>query len=172
MGNSVAAVYDRLLALCGLLAGSTLALLAFAITVDIVLRNAGILNFPWLLEVAEYVIYVATFLAAPWVLNRAAHVRVDVFVNVAPKPMATVMELAADLIGMATCATFAWYSLNATSISLGGSRLIYKELVIPEWPLLAVMPFAGVLLAIEFARRLRRTWIAGGDMKNRMTDGL
>ena len=165
------AAYDRFLALCGLMAGLGFAVLALMISVDIVLRNLGILNFPWLLEVSEYVVYIATFLAAPWVLHQSAHVRVDVLLNLVPRGVAIAMEIVADLIGLATSLVFAYYSFRATSASFGSDHLIFKELVILEWPLLAAMPLSGLLLAIEFVRRLRRA-LHGGIEFHRMTDGL
>ncbi|MGI9464428.1 MAG: TRAP transporter small permease subunit, partial [Aestuariivirgaceae bacterium] len=61
----------------GYLAGFALAALALLITTDVVIRNLGIGNFPWLLEVSEYVLFISTFLAAPWVLRENAHVSVD-----------------------------------------------------------------------------------------------
>ena len=34
--------------------------------------------------------------------------------------------------------------------------LIFKELIVPEWWLLAVMPFSAALLTVEFSLRLGR----------------
>lgn len=166
--------YGLLLHACGLAAGLAIACLALAITVDVVLRNLGVTNFPWLLEVSEYVIYSATFLAAPWVLHLGAHVRVDVLITVLPKPLAAAAGLIAELMGLATAAVLTWYGLRVTLDTFSRGDMLYKELVIPEWPLLAVIPVAGALLVIEFARRF---WTAArhgqsADGASPIPDGL
>ena len=63
MPDAISSAYRTLLSACGLGAGLAIAGLALAITADVVLRNLGITNFPWLLEVSEYVIFIATFMA-------------------------------------------------------------------------------------------------------------
>ena len=70
--------YGAALDACGLLAGITILAIAVMVCIDVAIRNIGLGNFPWLIEVAEYAIYGATFLAAPWVLHLGAHVRVDI----------------------------------------------------------------------------------------------
>ena len=101
--------YARLLDLCGTLAGLIIALLAVLVSTDVLIRNLGIGNFPWLLEISEYALFVATFLAAPWVLRQGAHVRVDLLVTSLPKRIARPFELAVDLIGIAICLTLLYY---------------------------------------------------------------
>ena len=156
MGAALAAAYGRILDGFGLLAGVVIALLALMISVDVVIRNLGIGNFPWLLEVAEYALYVTTFLAAPWVLHLGAHVRVDVLLNIVPARIGRLLEIAADLIGLGASAVLFYYGLTAARASYADGSLIFKELVVTEWYLMAVMPLSAVLLMVEFMMRLRR----------------
>lgn len=147
--------YRSLLHLCGLSAGLSIAGLAVLITCDVIFRNLGITNFPWLLEVSEYVIFVATFMAAPWVLHLGSHVRVDLVTTALPPHMARYTDVIAGFMGLAMAATLAWYGLRVTIDTFVRGDLLYKELVIPEWPLLAVIPASGLMLAVEFARRIK-----------------
>ena len=167
-------LYGVLLHACGLAAGLAIASLALLITLDVALRNLGITNFPWLLEVSEYVIYAATFLAAPWVLYLGSHVRVDVLITILPRRTAAVAGFIAELFGLATAAVLAWYGLRVTLDTFSRGDMLYKELVIPEWPLLAVIPIAGFLLIVEFARR---AWSAArgreaAEASPSLSDGL
>jgi len=156
MGAALAAVYGRILEGFGFIAGAVIALLALMVSLDVVIRNLGIGNFPWLLEVAEYGLYVTTFMAAPWVLSLGAHVRVDVLLNIVPKPVGRLLEIVSDLIGMGACGVLFYYGLAATRASYADGSLIFKDLVVTEWYLLAVMPLSAALLIVEFLRRLRR----------------
>lgn len=155
MPDAITSAYRTLLSACGLGAGLAIAGLALAITADVVLRNLGITNFPWLLEVSEYVIYIATFMAAPWVLHLGSHVRVDLVVTALPRRVAVAAEMLADVMGLATAIVLAWYGWRVTWDTFSRGDMLYKELVIPEWPLLAVIPVSGALMAIEFARRIK-----------------
>ncbi len=163
MRTPLAAAYDRLLAGLGLVAGLSIAWIAVMVSLDVVLRNMGIINFPWLLEVSEYVLYLATFLAAPWVLSLGGHVRVDVLVTTLPRHFALSMEIIADIVGLATTAIFLGYSLDAAVSSYVDNAILFKELVFPEWYLMTVMPLSSMLLVIEFLRRLTRA-ISGRPM--------
>ena len=140
----------------GYAAGIAIAVLAIAITTDVVIRNLGLGNFPWLLEVSEYVLFVATFLAAPWVLRENAHVSVDLLLTGLPPTAKRALDALANLLGLAISVTLTWYALRVTLDGFQRGDLIAKELVVPEWPFLAVVAFAGILLAVEFALRLAR----------------
>ena len=154
MARIVAYAYRTLLHACGLSAGLAIAALAVMITADVILRNLGITNFPWLLEISEYVIFIATFIAAPWVLHLGSHVRVDLLIVILPDRFAFAANAFADTLGLAASATLFWYGLRVTSDTFMRGDYLHKELVIPEWPLLAVIPASAALLAIEFARRV------------------
>lgn len=149
-------LYRALFDACGLAAGLTVAALAVLVSVDVAARNVGWFNLPWLLEVSEYALYGLTFLAAPWVLAENAHVRVDMLVNVLPRPIARGLEAFADLVGLAISGMLIYFGWLATRDAYVQGSLIFKQLIIPEWWLLWIMPFSGLLLALEFCRRLLR----------------
>ena len=146
--------YARLLNACGTLAGLIFAAMAVLVSTDVLIRNLGIGNFPWVIEVVEYALFVATFMATPWVLHEAAHVRVDLLVTSVPPRIARSMELAMDATGLAICLTFLYYGFAAALDAYRIGSLIFKELIVAEWWLLAVIPASMLLLAIEFLRRL------------------
>ena len=152
----LARAHAGLLTGLALLAGAAFAVVALLVTLNVVLRNLGVTNFPWLLEVSEYVLYVGTFLAAPWVLRLGAHVRVDLLLGLLPGAAARAVDILADLCGLVFCLVLARHGWNVTADAFSRGDMMFKELVIPEWPLLSVIPFSGVLLAIEFARRIIR----------------
>jgi TRAP-type C4-dicarboxylate transport system permease small subunit len=158
--------YMRLLEGCGLLAGLTIGALAVLISVDIVGRNLGLFNFPWLLEVSEYCLYGSTFIAAPWVLHLGAHVRVDVLVEALPRAAARGLEVVVDCIGGAVSLVLGYYGLRATADAFRLGSRVAKELTVPEWWLLVIIPLSAALLAVEFGRRIVRAvhgGLASGD---------
>ncbi len=152
--TSLARAHTALVTGLGYAAGIALAALALGITADVVLRNLGIANFAWLLEVSEYVLFIATFLAAPWVLRENAHVSVDLLLTGLAPGLRKILNAVANLLGIGICATLTWYALRVTRDGIERGDMIFKELVVPEWPFLAVVAVTGALLVAEFARRL------------------
>jgi TRAP-type C4-dicarboxylate transport system permease small subunit len=146
--------YSGLLNACGLLAGIAIAVMALLITLDVVLRNIGIVRLPWLLEACEYALFVATFFAAPWVLRQGAHVRVDLVLEIVPAALARIIDFAANLVGVAACLLLARHGARIAWDAYQRNDRLIQEIAVSEWLLLAVIPVSAVLLAVEFARRI------------------
>ena len=128
--------------------------MALFVTADVVMRNVGLGTLAWVLEVSEYSLPVATLLAAPWLLLRNEHVRLDVLLGALPAPVARLLERCADVIGILVCAVFVWYGMRLILDSARIGATVVKTLAIPEWWQYALVPVCFFLLAVEFARRL------------------
>ncbi len=135
------------------------------VTGDILLRNTLRWGFLWANEVSEYALYFITLLAAPWLLRRGRHVRLDLVLVLVPSRVAWRIELIADLLGFAVCLVLVRYGALMTYESWRLGSITIKNLVFPEWWLLAPLPAAFVLLAIEFVFRLQR--LLHGDRRPR-----
>jgi TRAP-type transport system small permease protein len=141
-----------------LAAAAALGLLAMVVLVsaDIILRNLIGGGFAWANEVSEYALYLITLFTAPWLLRRGQHVRLDLFLAVVPPRLAWTMEAAADLIGLAASLVLMRYGLTMTLESWRLGALTIKNLVFPEWWLLAPLPCFFLLIAVEFVFRFHR----------------
>lgn len=140
------------------LAGAAAILLgamALLVTLDVVMRNVGLGSIAWVNEVSEYSLPVATLLIAPWLLHRNEHVRLDVLLVSLPSRAARSLGKLCDVIGIAICAVFVWYSVRLILDSARIGSMMVKTLAIPEWWQYALVPVCFTLLAVEFARRLR-----------------
>lgn len=146
--------YDLLMQGCGVAAALTIGVLALLVTFDVIARNIGLGSFPWVVEVSEYSLPLATFLAAPWLLYRNEHVRIDMLLTALPGGIARQVDRAADLIGLAVCAVFVMYGLKVIADSARLGSLVIKTLVFPEWWLFVPVPLCFGLLAVEFVRRM------------------
>jgi TRAP-type C4-dicarboxylate transport system permease small subunit len=139
---------------CGAGAALTIGVMALLVTFDVVARNTGIGSFPWVVEVSEYSLPLATFLAAPWLLYRNEHVRLDMLLTALPARAARQLDRLADVIGLLVCAVFVWYGMAVIQDSRNLGSLVIKTLVFPEWWLYLPVPLSFTLLGIEFARRM------------------
>jgi TRAP-type C4-dicarboxylate transport system permease small subunit len=147
---------DRLMGLgCLLLLAMTL-----LIGADVASRNTGFGGIPWSNEVSEDILYLLTLLAAPWLLRQGQHIRVDILLRALPPRVGWAMEWAGDLLGLCCSLYFVWYGLNVLLASYQAGAVTIKTLVLPEWWLLAPLPVAFLLLAIEFLFRMQRLYAA------------
>ena len=126
------------------------------VTADIVLRNTMGGGLVWANEVSEYSLYLMTLLTAPWLLRRGQHVRLDIILTLVPARAAWLMEAIGDLLGFVVCVVLIRYGFAMSYDSWRLSAITIKNLVFPEWWLLAPLPATFVLLAIEFIFRFDR----------------
>lgn len=157
--------YGRLLD--GMVTAAGLLLLAMTamIGADVLLRNVGAGGLPPSNELSEDSLYLITLLAAPGLLRRGQHIRIDILLRALPPRIAWALEWVGDVIGLVCCLFFVWYGAGAAMASFADGAVSIKTLVMPEWWLLAPLPVAFVLLAIEFGFRMHR--LALGERRPR-----
>lgn len=160
MWGRINSAYELVLTGCGFIVGLTILVIAVLISLDVLLRNLDLYSSGALLELTEYALFVTTFVGAPWVLWLGSHVRVDLVLTVAPAPVARAMEIVADTAGLFFSGVMGWHGFSVALVSFERGDLIVKELVVPEWTLMMVIPISCLLLAIEFLRRIAITWRA------------
>lgn len=145
--------YHQLMNTCGALAALLFGGMALLVCADVVMRNLGLGSIAWAVEATEYILMVATFVAAPWLLYLNDHIRVDVVLRALSAPMRRRLELATDLACCVICAVLAWQAIAVAQDTATQGSLVFKVLVFPEWWLNLPMVFSCALLAVEFARR-------------------
>lgn len=154
--------YRRLLDLGAGAAAVLLGTMALLVTADVVARNLGLATLPWIIDVSEYSLPLATFLVAPWLLHRGEHVRLDTLLSALPPAAARLLDRTADVLGLAICAVFIIYGARAIGSSARQGSMVIKAIVFPEWWLYAPVPPCFAFLAVEFLRRLTgRSPLAG-----------
>ncbi len=152
----LSSAFGRLLDALAMLAALILLAMVVMVTADIVLRNLTRGGISWSNEVSEYALYLITLLAAPWLLRRGQHVRLDIILTLMPSRVAWLMEAAGDVLGFLVSLVLVRYGAAMTYDSARLGAITIKNLVFPEWWLLAPLPIAFALLAIEFVFRFQR----------------
>ncbi|MGD9951044.1 MAG: TRAP transporter small permease [Burkholderiales bacterium] len=147
-------IYRKFVLALGWLAAFLLGIVALLVTAEVVARNTGIGDIPWVVEVSEYSLSLATFLVAPLLLHKNEHVRIDVFVPMLPRTVARNIERLTDLIGFLISAVFSLYGLKLVFDSMNVHAMVVKNLAIPEWWQYVPVVLCFFLLGIEFARRV------------------
>ena len=152
--------YGRLLDGMMSAAGLLLLFMTVMIGADVLLRNIGLGGVPPSNELSEDILYLVTLLAAPGLLRRGQHIRIDIVLQALPPRAAWLLEWVGDVIGLVCCLIFVWYGASVAAASFFDGSISIKTLVLPEWWLLAPMPLAFGLLALEFVFRMQRLALA------------
>jgi TRAP-type C4-dicarboxylate transport system permease small subunit len=152
----LSAAFGRVLDALAVAAALILFAMVAIVTADVLLRNAVDAGIAWANEVSEYALYIMTLLTAPWLLRRGQHVRLDIVLTLVPARVAWLMEAAGDVLGFAVSVVLIRYGLVMTIDSWRLGAITIKNLVFPEWWLLALLPATFVLLAVEFVFRFDR----------------
>src|SRR3954462_1411553 len=92
---------------CVLLLGITL-----LIGLDVLLRNIGLGGIPPSNELSEDALYLITILAAPGLLRRGQHIRIDIVLRAIPPRIAWACEWIGDAVGIVCCLYFFWYGVR------------------------------------------------------------
>jgi TRAP-type C4-dicarboxylate transport system permease small subunit len=147
-------LYRGLMQGCGVLAALVIGVAVLLVCYDVLGRNLGLKSLPWIVEVSEYSLPLVTLLAAPWLLYRAEHVKLDLL-GTALRPAALqILERIAAALGLAVSLTITWYALKLMADSKSVGAMVVKSLVFPEWWLFVPVPLSFGLMALECARRL------------------
>jgi TRAP-type C4-dicarboxylate transport system permease small subunit len=152
----LSAIFGKLFEALAIAAALTLLGMVILVTADILLRNMTRSGFAWANEVSEYGLYAITLLVAPWLLRRGQHVRIDLVLGAVPPRVAWLMEAAGDVLGCAVCVVMVRYGFHMAADSFRIGSLTIKNLVFPEWWLLAPLPLIFALIAAEFGFRFYR----------------
>ena len=165
--------YEGLLKAMGVFSSLIIASIALLLTTDVFLRNKGLGNMPWLLEVTEYGLFASTFIAAPWVLHMGGHVKVDIFLKIFPEAISNIIQKYINIFGFIICSILFIFSLRATFDAWSIESLIIKELILKEWLLLSLIPFTTFILSLEFIFQFfKKNLKDNNDAINNSIDGF
>ena len=139
---------------CGLVAAATVALITLLVCYDVVGRNLGLPSLVWVNEVTEYALPIATLSAAPWLMWRNQHVRLDLLGALLSPAAQRQVDRIASLLGLIVSLVMVWYAVRMLLDSRSAGSLVMKALVFPEWWLYVPVPIGFALLALECGRRV------------------
>jgi len=152
----VSRAIDLAIDILAFVAGLLICALAILILVVVLSRHFGLFSITFTIDVIEYVIYLVTMLAAPWVLREGGHISIDLLVQALPMSKARRMLRAANLMGAVICAILLYYSAKVVIASYVDGTLVHRSIVFEEWIILTPLPVTFLLLLLIFVRWVLR----------------
>jgi len=146
-------VVDVLITACGVLAVIIVALLAFCVGLEVIMRYFFNAPTRWVIEFSEYALLWIAFLAGAWILRQEGHVRVEMLTEMLSPRLQRVLHAVTSWLGAAVCAVFCYVSTVYVIRIFESGEMLFKSVPIERWTIMAVIPPGLALLAIQFIRR-------------------
>jgi len=148
--------YGRVLDACGAVSAFLVFLVTAVFTLNVILRNVFGARMPGDVDLSEYAMLLITAFAAPWLLRKGQHVRIDLMLQQLPRQAGWLCEFFVDTLGFVVSVLMTWYGTRVLFVSISDGTKLVKEFTIPEWWTLWPLPAMFALLAVEFVLRFRR----------------
>ena len=158
IGNWLSKAFDRILTVTGYASGTIIVIMMLSMSYEVMMRYFFLKPTPWAADFSGYMQYAIVLLGAAYVLKIDAHTKIDTILMRFPSKTRTVINIVTSLLAMVTCALFFWKGMEATWSAYIRGDFLYREVEIPIAPLYAFIPFAFLLLFIQFGRRVYSFW--------------
>jgi TRAP-type C4-dicarboxylate transport system permease small subunit len=149
---------NRLTDAMAFISGVLLFTLGPMITIAVIMRYYFKVSVAWSTEIEEYMLYLAVLLAAPWIMRKDAHVRVDVLLNKAKDSTKRVLQLIGNTVGLLICSGLFCFGLLATYENFIRGTKIIKVMPIPKYLPLLIVPIMGFVLFFIFLFNIWEWW--------------
>ena len=154
--RAVAKVHDALVYGMAFIAAFLMAAMMVVITLDVILRNLGYQSSAHFFTFTEYALLIVPCLGAPWLAREKGHIYVEILLNSLPARGKRAMMLAIGLFCIAVCLVIAWYGFEVTWRDFLQNEKDVRSMDWPRWMIVGFIPLSFFMMAIEFARFLRR----------------
>ena len=154
MAGKIDRILDGMIKIFGIIAGVIFASMALIVTYNVVMRY--FLSRPpvWAIEITEYAMVYATFLAAAWVLSVDGHVKIDVVTMMLSRRSQRILSVVVSALGVGTCALLGWFAVKSTHDLFAREVIMMKMMPWPKWVMVAPIPVGILLTLIQFIRNL------------------
>ena len=147
-------VFDRIVDVLAFLAIVLIILIMLLTCLSVLFRYLLFMPQSWVIEVCEDMLVFITFLGATWVLRKNGHVQVDILFTWLKPKANTILNLSTNALGTAICLLIFWYGLGSVLQHYHRGVYVVKFLTFPKFILLIVIPLGGIMLAMQFLRRV------------------
>lgn len=152
----VAKSYDAVVYGMAFVAAFLMAAMMVVITIDVVLRNLGYQSSAHFFTFTEYALLVIPCMGAPWLAREKGHIYVEILLMSLSERARARLTMLIGIICIAVCLVIAWYGFDVAMRDFVQNEKDVRSLDMPRWMVVGWIPLSFLMMAIEFARFLRR----------------
>ena len=135
-------------------AGTIVFAIMLSICYEVIMRYFFNRPTAWAVDFAGYMQYALVLMGSAWVLKIDGHPRIDIIVSRTSAKTQAIMRVITSSVAVVTCTIFFWKGLEATVDAFQRGDFLYRNVEVPIGPLYAIIPFAFLLIGIEFGRQV------------------
>ena len=139
-----------------LVAGVLMVAMMAMIVADVALRNLGYQSSAHFFTFTEYFLLLIPLLGGPWLVREKGHIYIQLVIASLPPAGQRRLLVLIALLCIAVCLVLAWYGGAITVQNFVQNEKDVRSFDMPRWMLMAAMPLAFGMMALEFARLLAR----------------
>jgi TRAP-type C4-dicarboxylate transport system permease small subunit len=158
VGRRLSKGFDKILMVTAYMSGIIIVVLMLSMCYEVVMRYFFNAPTKWAADFSGYMQYVLVLLGAAWVLKIDAHTKIDTLLLFFSPRTRTIINIVTSSIALVACALFLWKGVDATWDAYQRGDFLYREVELPLAPFYAVIPFAFLLVCIEFGRKVYDYW--------------
>ncbi|PID20520.1 hypothetical protein CSV61_13960 [Sporosarcina sp. P3] len=145
---------DSIMNFMAVLGRVVIVIISLLIIIDIVSSKFFSYQFPWILEVSEYLLVLLTFLGVAWLLKEDGHIKLDLLINRLGEKNRIRIEILNSCIGALISLVITVYGLLATWNLYMRDIKTETILEIPRSLLIVLIPIGFLFVFIQFIRNL------------------
>lgn len=152
----ISRAYDAILYGMALAAGVLMVAMMGMIVTDVALRNLGYQSSAHFFTFTEYFLLLIPLLGGPWLVREKGHIYIQLVIAALPPAGQRRLLALIAVLCIAVCLVLAWYGGAITVQNFVQNEKDVRSFDMPRWMLMAAMPLAFGMMALEFARLLAR----------------
>ncbi len=158
VGKRLSKGFDKILTGTAYISGIIIVILMLSMSYEVVMRYFFKEPTKWAVDFAGYMQYACVLLGSAWVLKIGSHTRIDVLTNRFQPRTQTILNIVTSSISLLACIAFLWKGFEATWDAYQSGDFLYREVEVPLSILYAFIPFAFLLICIQFGREIHKHW--------------
>lgn len=163
MFHRFVALYDRLLDAMAGAGAIMMVLMSLWVTYEVIARYAFNNATIWAVDLSEYALLWATFLASPWLVREGGHVQIESLLERLTPRQRHVLGVFSSLAAALVAAVMLWQGLDATLEAFNRGQMVARSWRVPRAAVWMIIPIGSFFLVIEFIRAAVRSAHATRD---------
>jgi TRAP-type C4-dicarboxylate transport system permease small subunit len=148
--------FDKLIYAMAFLGGMMLMFAMAAVCLEVIMRY--FFNWPmsWVLQVCEFILLYAPFLAAAWVLRGDGHIKVDIVLSLMRPGFQRFIHVFSSILGFIVMVVITYYGIEVVIELYRSNQPTLGTYRFPQFAITVAVPLGSLLVAVQFLRRLRQ----------------
>jgi TRAP-type C4-dicarboxylate transport system permease small subunit len=147
--------FDKLIYAMAFLGGVMLMFAMAAVCLDVIMRYFFARPLSWVLQVCEYILLYAPFLATAWVLRGDGHIKVDIVLSLMRPSFQRFIHVLSSILGFIVMAVITYYGMELVIELYRSNQPTLGSYRFPQFAITLAVPLGSMAMAVQFLRGLR-----------------